>query len=357
MRLVDAVARLKMVGLGLSGDANDDTGQFVFRDGRVSTHNGVFGLWANMDIGIETALPGDKLTSLLSKCNGTDVEFTNVGDSVRITCGRTNVTMRKLEITSKEMPELAGVTVDWRRAWTEALERASWSMSDDPQRPDLAGITMSAVENAMVFYSTIGMGITRSIVPGASDDVLVGSALIIPSRFMWAVQRVVGSQPCSAIQFADEYLHAVFGEGDSAAHLYGSFPSEAKPERYDEIIAAIIDGLEWVAVPAGLAPTLDRVEAAGGRDTITEITVANGKMRLHTDEDFGTVDDELDFPGEGGPIKVKAAVLRKAASVSNEIAISANCVGLRSGDGFMYVQATVTDATATPAPQEEETQS
>ena len=355
MRLADVVARLKLVKLGLSGDANDDTGQFVFRDGRVSAHNGVFGLWANMDIGVETALPGDKFISLISACSGQDVEFANVGDSIRVTSGRTKLTMRKLDITSKAMPSMEGVSVDWRPAWTEALNRAAWSMSDDPQRPDLAGITMSSIDGAMVFYSTIGSGITRCQVNGETEEGLVGSSLIIPSRYMGAIQRLAGgSRMCSAIQFADEFLHTAFGEGDNIVHLYGNFPSAARPDRYEDTIASITEGLNWQPIPEGFKESLARVEAAGGLEANTMITVEDGKMRMHTVEDFGILDDELSFAGETEPVTVRAAVLKRAASASTELAISTNCIGLRKGVEFMYVQATVTDAPTTEAPQETE---
>ena len=369
MRLADVVAKLTHVGLGLSGDSSDDTGQFVFKNGRVSAHNGIFGLWSELDIGIETALPGDTLLAIVLACDGPDVEFTSVGDAVRITSGRTRVMMKKLEITGKEMPELEGVAVDWRPEWSDALEKASWSMSDDPQRPDLAGITMSSVDGAMVFYSTIGMGITRCRIVGESEEELVGSAMIIPTRYMWAVQRVIGTLPFTAIQFSDECLHTVFGpvprtEGqasspgdDIVVHLYGNFVSNARPERYEDTIAGITEGLEWKAMPDGFAATLARVEAAGGKDALTDITASHGKMMMHTKAEFGHLDDvELTYDGDIESITVKAAVLKRAAAAANEIAISGNCVGFRTGEGFMYVQATVSDAPSTPAspPAEEE---
>ena len=318
---------------------------YICNDGKISTANESFTMWANIDLGITTAITGAKLQALLASCNKGDLKFSQEGLSAHITSGKSTMKITTTELGddfTKIVEDESGITVDWDKSWSEVLEYIDPAMSDDPQRPELSGITFCIEDGLVVFYATDGGCVVRVKLKGEVDEEFVGTAVVLPVKFVKAITGLLKKAECVSLSLEERNLHATFLADDGTNyHLVGAYIAEAVKDRYENSFKAIFENVTWTDIPEGFTTALARASVMADGNAFTNIMVVDGKLKMKTISPLGTVEDELSLKGYlDVTMDFESYRVCKFLSWAKQIEISNKYVGLRGGNKYTFALAT-----------------
>lgn len=335
------VKTLELVGRALAGDALVPIFQcYCFEDGRVRAYNDKLGIAALCEVTETFALHGGSLLGLLSASQADEVTFKLEGQDALIKAGRSNF---KLPYFPKEnflfdFPEESWVvTLRLTEDLMTGLDACLLTSSKDNTQPAIMGVTLKN-EKKVTLYSCDGDAITRYITceVGASS----GTVYTMPNEFCAAVLKVWDEHQDDhgALQINKEWAKVIIHD----YIIYGRMLANDNPLDHAAEIKNTVKGkLEFKPIPDGLDQALSRARVLADPESAkTLLSIAGGKMKLHTETQMGQVRDVLPLPGHPDvELNVSAEMVQRSINPCTEVAFRENCCCYREGETLFIVTA------------------
>lgn len=303
---------------------------FMFDGENVTAYNDKIAIIAPCPVDEAFAVNGDTLLGLLSNLSGDEVEFA-VKDDVVVSSGKSVFNLpyfQKDDFIFETPADPAAAKVSLTPEALEALENCLDTVSNDLAQPALMGVTL----HKGAFYSCNGDALTKSVFAKGKH-----SQHTIPSQFCSAVLDIIGDDSAKEISIDEHWAKAVIGEFT----IYGRMIVIEDQADYEELInASLANEHVFVPKPEGLTEALSRARVIADKEsTKTTVEISKGRVKMHTANHLGEVDDVLaiDKKHPNVATAVSAEVVQKALVKTGEIAIMQGCCAFKKGEGLLII--------------------
>ncbi|HET9058402.1 MAG TPA: DNA polymerase III subunit beta [Acidimicrobiales bacterium] len=282
--------------LHLSGDRLEVTG--TDQDLTISTEVTVSGLTDGTVVA-----PGRLLTDIVRALEPGAVTLDGDEDELRVSAGRSQFTLRPYR--AGDFPHLAaasGETVSLSTAGlAEALRQVVRAASSEDTRPVLTGVLMAAEADGLRLVATDSYRLAVRDLPGAKGVLLEGQKVLVPSRALAELQRLLGGD-AGAVEIQLGAHDVRFGVGNvrmTTRLIEGEFPP------YRQLIPVSYPN----RLVIGREPFLDAIRRVRlvARDVTTPARIAlrSGTVQLSViTNDWGQASEEIDAKYEGAEMTI-----------------------------------------------------
>ncbi|MCU4187101.1 DNA polymerase III subunit beta [Acidiferrimicrobium sp. IK] len=225
-------------------------------------------------------------------------------EDLRITAGRSAFTVRTHP--AGDFPRLASPSGDAvtlpAEGLSEALRQVVRAASGEDSRPILTGVLMAAEAGGLRLVATDSYRLAVRDLPGAGAVLSEGQKVLVPSRALGELQRLLGSAAGGDVELRLGQHDATFGTGSVALTsrlIEGEFPNYRQliPASYPNRLVvgreALLDAVRRVKLLARDATTPVRIALRPDGIELTVITT-----------DWGTATEDVDAKYEGAEMTV-----------------------------------------------------
>ena len=215
------------------------------------------------------------------------------------------------------------------------LEACLMTTSSDLTQAKLLGVALVPHAKNMVLYSCNGDSMTRV------ETTIKKSAVeaLIPSKFWESLLRLKKETEAktATVKISKDWIT---GELDTGYKIYGNLLVVDSLVDYEGLITKTIKGSPpYMAVPKELDGALSRARIIADADSAkTVLTVAKGKLSLHTETHDGLIEDTIAWPDKSEvTADVTASHVQKAIGVCDTMAITDRCTAYKKDNIFIIV--------------------
>lgn len=284
------------------------------------------------------AANGNTLLGLLQNSRAEDVKFNLEAHDVHITAARSVFKLpyfKQDEFLFKEPVIKQFETVlPIDAELLGGLEACLLTVSKDNTQPALMGIT---IHEGNTLFSCDGDAVTRSkqrVKANGTPDRL------LPTLFCETVVKLLMATDAKRGDFciSAEWAMATI---DTEYRVYGRIAKIDKPLDHGELIQATLKNknVRCVDLPKGFDRALSRARVVADPDSAkTVLTVEGNKLKLTTETSMGVVRDIVAIDGhQDVKAYVSAALVQRAISLCDQIAILENCTCYRHGNDLFQL--------------------
>lgn len=247
--------------------------------------------------------PGRLLTDIVRALGPGAVTLEGDEDELRVSAGRSQFTLRPYR--AGDFPHLApssGGTVSLSTAGlAEALRQVVRAASSEDTRPVLTGVLMAAEGEGLRLVATDSYRLAVRDLPGARGVLSEGQKVLVPSRALSELQRLLGSgSEAVEIQLGDHDVRFKIGPVLMTTRLIdGEFPPYRQlipfnyPNRLVIAREPFLDAIRRVRLVARDATTPARIGLRSGTVQLSVIT-----------NDWGQASEEVDAKYEGSEMTI-----------------------------------------------------
>jgi DNA polymerase III subunit beta len=246
-------------------------------------------------------LPGRLASEIVRSLPGGGVEVAVDAEQARIAAGRSEFSLRVLpadEFPRANPPAGDPVTLE-AAALAEALGQVVQAASRDDARPILTGVLLSAETDGLRLVATDSYRLAVRDLPGTSDLLAEGQQVLVPSRALQELARVLPGAETLTIRLGER--DATFEIGSTrltTVLIEGEFPNyrglipQSQPNRLTVGREALLEAVRRVKL---LAREATPVRLGMGTDGLELVAVT---------QDVGQAHESLDAKYEGTELTV-----------------------------------------------------
>jgi DNA polymerase III sliding clamp (beta) subunit (PCNA family) len=305
---------------------------FCFDGKTVVAYDDIVALRTPCKVGIEGALPGSKLLSILASSTAEEVACTVDGSEATFKIGRTRLKLQSLpseDFLFKE-PDKQGEKLPLDDQLRKCFDLAIRSADPDQSSGTRTGVTIAFEKKKVTFYSTNNLSLFRMTASHKSPS-LAGKAFILPERFYSLLLKLGENAILTFTNKGD-----VIGVSE-ATELFGHVVSGADAKQFDAVFdRSNLEDIPKADIPAALIGCLQR--AAIVSKELTKLTYAEKRLSLFTESQGCQVQDSVKLYLGEEAIEVYTGVecLLRYLDVAKRIGISKGCIVLE-GEGFQVL--------------------
>lgn len=339
MNRVELVTKLEIVSRALSdNDLVPIFKCFCFDGKNVSAYNDAIGIVAECQTDEAFAVNGQTLLGLLKNSQGEEVTLHLEDEDTVVKAGKSTFRLPyqiKDEFLFVE-PDLEEFNVKLLPVLSDMLkgmEACLLTSSRDTTQTALMGLCLSG---GSIFYSCDGDALSRYTTPFKANPKI--PSFILPNSFCEAVIKTASDSQSevTSIILNKDWAKATLASGYV---IYGRLIETDTPLDHEAEIKNTLK-LEptFVKVPAGLNEALSRARVVADHESAkTVFTIKGGWLRLLTDTHTGVVRDTIAMKHSEIEVNVSAALIQRAISLCDEMAVLENCCAFRSGEQLLQV--------------------
>jgi len=337
MKRVELVKTLELLKPALADNNMVPVYQcFMFSGETVTATNDQIAIIAKCKTEQPFAVKGDILFGLLSNSRAEDVTFTLETHDCVIKAAKSTWRLPYLykDAFLFEDPKFStGTRLPIDAEFLEGLQACLLTSSKDNTQPALMGVTL---HGGATLFSCDGDAVTRSVqrVQGNNEP-----DRLMPNGFCEAVVKVAidSGAKSGSLLLGGEWVSAVFSSGYL---VYGRIVKVDKPIDHNKLISDTLTVKnarpKYQPIPKGLDNALSRARVVADPETgKTVLTVEGNRLKLTTETSVGVVRDSVPI-GNHEPVtaNVSAALVQRAISLCDKIAILENCCAFNSNSGL-----------------------
>jgi DNA polymerase-3 subunit beta len=251
---------------------------------------------AGSDDGV-AVLPAKLISDVVRSLRPGSVDITVEGEDANIVSQPSEFSLRV--IPADEFPELSGasgepVTLD-ANEFRAAIDQVGKAASSDDSRPILTGVLMAAEEEGLRLVSTDSYRLSVRDLSG-SEILKSGQKVLLPSRALKELSRVIGDNDSISLQLADRDASFQVGSVRVTTRLIeGEFPNyrglipSNHPNRLTVNREALLDAVRRVRLMAQESTPIRLVMSSGGLELVA-VTQDVGQAHEAVDANY-TGDD------------------------------------------------------------------
>jgi DNA polymerase III sliding clamp (beta) subunit (PCNA family) len=323
---------------------------YCFTGSELYAYNDDLGILTQWESNQPFAVDGNTLLGLLKNSRAKEVEFvfndenTDAG-SVLVKAGRSRFrlpffTEEEFLFDSPANGAAWDIQIDVDAAFMEGLQFCMVTTSTDNTMPALMGVTLRKEGKGLGLFSCDGDCISRYGFKGKPTD----EQYTLPNDFCSAMVKIVaGELGGTKLMLNKEWAWVSFKQGeDRTIEIFGRILSASDKIDHAELIKKTVKAEpDYLGVPDGLDNALSRARVVADSESLPTVISfdAEGKLRLSTEsKSLGIVKDML--PTDGHPevkAAVSAALMQRALTVSDRLAVLENCTVYRKGDNLFQI--------------------
>lgn len=305
---------------------------FNFTPGSVTAYNDTVAITGPCEFEEACGINGNTLLGMLSSMSAEDVTVELDNQNAIVTAGK-SVSKMPFETEDsflfKEPTDKWDVKIPFTQSLFEAMEMCLETVSVDETQVALQGITLDGNN----LYSCNGDTISRVRIKEKSK-----SRILMPTPFCEAVVKLWSSLKMTkgSLQFSSDWVFANFEDWA----VYGRVLDIQNPIDFEALIKRTVKTkTPTQEVPAEFAEALARARVLADPESAkTQVTVAKGKLKMHTQTHMGEVRDDMVFKGHPDIVaNVNSAYIHKALQRCDQLAIHDNCIVLEKGDDVLLL--------------------
>jgi DNA polymerase-3 subunit beta len=289
-------AVLPGIKLNLAGERLEVTG--TDQDLTISTQVAVAGLADGTVVA-----PGRLLTDIVRALEPGAVQLQGDEEELQVSAGRSQFMLRPYGAADfPHLPASTGPTVALSTAGlAEALRQVVRAASSEDTRPVLTGVLIAAEADGLRLVATDSYRLAVKDLPGAKDVLEEGQKVLVPSRALGELQRLLGGQ-AEAVELhlgAHDVRFAVGQVKLSTRLIEGEFPPYRQliPFNYPNRLVisrdAFLDAVRRVRLVARDSTTPVRIALRSGTVQLSVVT-----------NDWGQAVEEVDAKYEGAEMTI-----------------------------------------------------
>ena len=285
------------------------------------------------------AVYGTTLLGLLKNSHSEEVELAIENkENVGVKAGKSRFKLPyfgKDEFLFKLPADKWGISLTIDEHLLKGLAACLLTSSRDLSQPAWLGVSLQPTGKRMTLYSCDGDGVTRYTTAAKAAQ----ATGMLPNSFCETVLRISkesGSEG-GTLSLNTEWAKA---ELQSGFTVYGRLIEINAPVDFEHEIDKTLEGKwDFVALPRGLDHALSRASViADALSTPTTIEIAEGKLRLITENQMGRIVDVLPLPKHSDiAVDVSAAMMQRAIGLCTEMAVLERCTVYREGETLFMV--------------------
>lgn len=320
----------------------------VWFDGKTVTayNDADLGIQAPFESPFKGGIRGALLLGLLHNSRAKEVVFEHQEEGkVLLKAARAKVNLAVLdpERAVYELPKPSDTTYEFDEHFITAMKLVMVSVGNDTSIPEKMGVTLLVADGYIYLHTTDSKTIASAEVPIEKKNLKAlkaGSRYILPTAFCEQMIRL-----CPAGGVLDLQRDIVTAENADGIFIWARLAEQG--ERSFDFDGAYSKYLKFpkgteFELPSRLALALERTLTMldGLPDEPADVTVDAGKLRLEVEiEGRGNYKDSVDIPESVPDVKIKVnpALIKRAFSQSDHIAITDRVVYMRGPNGFEYL--------------------
>lgn len=323
----DFLNKLLIVQPGLSTrEIVEQSSCFVFKDGMIMTYNDEIACRTKLNLGLEGAVPADKLLSLLGKMIEEEIEIENEDGQLKIKgkgSRKSGIRMEAevlLSVDKVEMPKKG----DWKELHEDFTEAVS-ICCESANRDSSSGWSTCLHITPKWIEAMDNMQMTRfQIETGVEEKVLIRANSI----------KHLATLDVEEFAVTSKWMH--FRSKNKMLFSCRRFIDEFRdPSKFFKV-----SGIK-TSLPKGLASSAEIAEIFSSEEKDRNellVTLTNGKVRIRGEGASGWFSEskKLKYRGEDLCFTIPPKLLREITTRHNECEISEKCL-LVDGGKFKYV--------------------
>lgn len=317
-------------------------------DPEIMAYNDQIGISVPFDAGVEGAVPGAILLSLLKNSKALAVEFTpQEAGALKVKAASSTLTLALLPAKQFlfDMPEpRAKDTLPWKSKaqFLDCIETCMRSVGADTSVPDQLGVTLIPNDDSLDAYSTNNSSLSYARI-GLTKPSTLKKRVILPGAFCNQMLKLGRSVKDFHIEFHDDYALFVA----KGVRLFGRLIESERPVDFAGAMKHHFpDGVrkQLVPIPTKLRLILERAiiitDAAADQGT-TVVTCKDRQMKFVSKTDRGEVVDTMQV-GDGQPdvaVRLEPKLLKHGYEFFDEMVITDRCAIMARGHMLYLVSA------------------
>lgn len=274
---------------------------FCFDGETVTAYDDVVAITVRCRVPVECAVPADLMLKMLASFKSNDVRMDLENSNLVMICGDSKVKFPALSPDSfifKRGDAFKGksnFSIDVDSDFISGIQSCLVSVGADPAHPEQLGVTILSGEEVVGMYSTDNLTLSTYDITGF--DVPAGVNVILPTAFcknLIALYDVV-KQKCVLTLYSGGWVMVTF---DDWGWLYSKLPISEKPLDFALVLEKLLRDVDMKNEAKFNEAVLDAFQRAAAcvdpSKPLSEVSIEDGVMVLHTRSSFGECRDMLD---------------------------------------------------------------
>ncbi len=311
---------------------------FGFNSSVVQAYNDAIGIRVVCKLGIDGAIEGQRLTSLLFNANSKQVKYEQVDNSIKIVAGSSEGLFPVLPQDEFlfEFPELdPKIQINGDDDFMEGIKRCLISTTDD-EASVLGGITIRIKDGQATLFSSDHKTISKYVLSQSVDGTNIS---MLPATFCRTLQKMIKLTKLEpTIGFDNNYAVARFGD---KVEMFTKLVDDKKIKFNKTINEFLGDFESFIEMPktfrSAIKQSLGTLE--GTKQELCELIVSNSKLTVHTKSDRAEIRRiiKLSDDHDNVSILIEPALIERVLKICDHLRILDKVSVFGDNDRYFYI--------------------
>lgn len=299
-----------------------------FSDGLATSYNDITSISVRTSIDLEVCVPGELLSKALNSLNAKEVSIDTSEEGIILSSGRSKLKLPVIPaadfpfaISEDKTDALISVSEDMLKG----IEFCLISVGSDPHHPAHMGVTLEPGKKGGMLYSTDNQTLSRYRT-SSKVTLPADTPIILPTFFCNQLITLSKAFPSEEVllDVRSGCIIAKFGE---QATLFTKMVVDLEPTDFQRIIDRYsIDERfteKCIGIPDDFDSSFNRalLVLSNETDKTTRVTIANDRMKLFSESQYGTSDDAMPFKAEDAePFYIDPSLVIRASQKCSKVA-------------------------------------